>query len=184
DALLGAGIAHVSVVTGFHAGAVESLIAERYPAGNVGTVFNPFYEVADNLASCWMARGAMDTDFVLLNGDTVFEPAVIERVLASPAAPITLTVDHKSAYDDDDMKVQLDGTRVVHVSKTLAHDQVNAESIGLLYFRGQGPAIFRSAIDRALRHPTSLRLWYLSVVDALAGDGVVHACSVRGLRWG
>jgi choline kinase len=184
DALLSAGVGQVSVVVGFHGEAVESLIARRYAGRGVRAIFNPFYEVADNLASCWMARGAMDSDFVLVNGDTVFEPAVLHRVLESPEVPITLTVDHKSAYDDDDMKVELDGTRVVHVSKTLAHDQVHAESIGLLCFRGTGPALFRDAIDRALRHPTSLRLWYLSVVDALAGEGVVHACSIKGLRWG
>ena len=184
DALLGAGIDEVSVVVGFHADAVEALLRDRWAEAPVRALFNPFFDVADNLASCWLARGAMSGDFVLVNGDTVFEPQLLERVLASPPAPITLTVDRKPAYDDDDMKVQLDGMRVLHVSKTLAHEHVHAESIGLLYLRGEGPRLFRTAIERALRHPTSLRLWYLSVVDALAADALVHACSIEGLRWG
>jgi choline kinase len=183
DNLLAAGIADVVVVTGFRADAVDALIARRYAGRGVQTLFNPFFEVADNLASCWLARGFMSADFLILNGDTLFEAAVLERLLRSPPAPVTLTVDRKEIYDDDDMKVQLEDTRVCHVSKTLPHDQVQAESIGMLYFRGDGPELFRDALDASMRHSTSLRLWYLSMIDALAGRGCVEACAITGLHW-
>ncbi len=39
----------------------------------ITTVFNPFYAVADNLASCWLARSYMDRDFIQVNGDNVFQ---------------------------------------------------------------------------------------------------------------
>jgi choline kinase len=183
DALLGARVAEVTVVTGFRAEAVDAVIARRYGGDKVHALFNPFFEVADNLASCWLARHLMAGDFLLLNGDTLFEPAVLDRVLASPPAPITLTVDRKPAYDDDDMKVQLQGSKVRHVSKTLPHDRVQAESIGLLFFREDGPALFRGAVESAMLHPTSLRLWYLSIIDALAVRGCVQSCAIAGLRW-
>ena len=183
DHLLAAGIADVTVVTGFRTDAVEALVASRWGGRGVQTLFNPFFEAADNLASCWLASGCMSGDFLLLNGDTLFEAAVLDRLLRSPPAPITLTIDRKDSYDDDDMKVQLEGTRVRHVSKTLPHDQVQAESIGMLYFRGDGPELFRMAIESAMRHTTSLRLWYLSTIDALAGRGYVQPCAITGLRW-
>ena len=183
DCLLDAGIAEVMVVTGFRAEAVDAVVTRRYSGRGVAALFNPFFEVADNLASCWLARGAMSSDFILLNGDTLFEPAVLDRLLRSPPAPITLTVDRKDVYDDDDMKVQLDGMQVRHVSKTLPHDQIQAESIGMLCFRGEGPELFRGALESAIRHPTSLRLWYLSMIDALAGRDCVQACAITGLRW-
>ncbi len=78
------------------------------PGLAIETLYNPFYETSDNLATCWLSRAAMDEDFLLLNGDTLFEPALLERVLRAPSAPITVSVDHKSLYDDDDMKVSLD----------------------------------------------------------------------------
>ena len=183
DNLLAARISEVTVVTGFRADAVDALIAHLYPGRGVQTLFNPFFEVADNLASCWLARGCMSGDFLLLNGDTLFERAVLDRVLASPAAPVTLAIDRKDSYDDDDMKVQLEGARLLHVSKTLPHDQVQAESIGMLYFRDKGPELFRGAVESSLRHPTSLRLWYLSVIDTLAARGCVQSCAITGLRW-
>ena len=32
-----------------------------------------FFQVADNLASCWLVREHMNDDFLLINGDTLFE---------------------------------------------------------------------------------------------------------------
>jgi choline kinase len=183
DSLLDARVAQVVIVTGFRADAVDAVIADRYGGRPVQALFNPFFEVADNLASCWLARAFMSDDFLLVNGDTVFEPALLQRVLASPIAPITLTIDRKETYDDDDMKVQLDNGFVRHVSKTLAHEQVHAESIGMLYFREDGPRLFSDALESSMRHPTSLRLWYLSMIDALAARGCVRACAIAGLRW-
>lgn len=183
DALWDAGIDEIGVVTGYRPDKVEALLDQHYAERRITTLFNPFFDVSDNLASCWMAREFMEGDFILMNGDVVLDRYAIERVMSSPVAPVTLAIDRKSLYDDDDMKVQLQGLRVRHVSKTLLPGQVDAESIGLLYFREQGPRLFRSAVEKALRHPHSLRLWYLSVVDALAGENLVQACPIAGLRW-
>jgi len=185
DALSAAGVNEIIIVAGFQISRIEALLQARYAEqANIRIVFNPFYEVADNLASCWLVRDAMDSDFLLLNGDTVIEHALVSQVLNSPPAPITLSVDFKTSYDADDMKVQLgtDGW-VKQVSKIVSPHEIDAESIGLTYFRDQGPLLFRQAIDSALRHPAELKSWYLSIIDKLAGQRQVNSCSVKGLRW-
>lgn len=183
DALLEAGISEVVVVSGYRSDLVEGVVKKRYARRRVRVEFNPFFDISDNLASCWIARGAMGGDFLLLNGDIIFEAAVLKRVLGSELAPITLTVNFKDEYDDDDMKVKLSRGLVRRVSKTLAPQQTDCESIGMLYFRGKGPGLFRAAVENAMQHPTSLNLWYLSIIDALAADGVVKPCPVTGLGW-
>jgi len=42
----------------------------------------------------------MDCDFLLLNGDTVFDSALLAQVLNSESAPITLSIDYKKVYDE------------------------------------------------------------------------------------
>ncbi|WP_372695961.1 NTP transferase domain-containing protein [Immundisolibacter sp.] len=184
DALLAAGVGPITVVTGYAAAAVEALLERHYDSRVVRAQFNPFFQVADNLGSCWIARDAFEGDVLLLNGDTVFETPVVERLLAAPPAPIRLTVDSKAGYDDDDMKVVLDGERLLRIGKHLPVDAVDAESIGLLRFDAAGARRFRQAVELALREPDGLRWWYLSVIDRLADEGVVQTCSIRGLRWG
>ncbi len=183
DQLLASGIDHVTVVVGFGAEKVEHLLASRYTGEQVRTLYNPFYTVTDNLVSCWVARSQMTDDFVLLNGDTIFEPAVMPRILHSPSKPVTLTTDSKPAYDADDMKVSLSGQQLVRVGKDLAPELSHAESIGVLLFRGDGPRLFTEAMDRALRAPAALKQWYLSVVDGMARSGLVWAASIQGLQW-
>ncbi|MCB1937463.1 MAG: phosphocholine cytidylyltransferase family protein [Nitrosomonas sp.] len=185
DALFAAGVEEIIIVAGFQVGLIEALLETRYAEQpNIKIVFNPFYEVADNLASCWMARHAMDGDFLLLNGDTVIEAELVKRVLNSKPAPITLSVDFKDSYDADDMKVQLDQDGLVkQVSKIVPAHEIDAESIGLIYFRDQGPLYFCQAMESALRHPAELKSWYLSIIDQLATQHLVHSCSVKGFRW-
>jgi choline kinase len=125
----------------------------------------------------------MKQPFILLNGDTVFETRVLERLLASPPASLTLAVNQKAAYDADDMKVSLDGTRLRAIGKKLPLDQVQAESIGLMLFREQGPVRFRRALELAVREPCAKSAWYLSVVDALARTDRVETLPITGLRW-
>ena len=179
------GVNEIVVVVGFGAAEVEAVLARwRRPSLAIRTIFNPFYDVADNLGSCWLARHEMDRDFVILNGDTVFEPEVLRRLLAGPAVPITVAIDRKASYDADDMKVCLDGSRLLEIGKTLPLDRVHGESIGMLLFRGIGPRAFAQAVDRAMRLPEGIRWWYLKVIDTLAAAGSVQACSIEGLEWG
>jgi choline kinase len=184
DALLSVGVDEIIIIAGFQIALIEALIQQRYAHHKISILFNPFFEVADNLASCWVARHEMNGDFLLLNGDTLIEPALLAKVLNSQSVPITLSVDVKDVYDADDMKVQLDTDGwVKQVSKIVPTHQVNAESIGLTYFREQGPRIFCQAIESALRHPAELKSWYLSIIDALAKQHLVNSCSIQGHRW-
>ena len=88
DTLYQAGIEKASVVTGFNDDMVKAEIESRPSGPRVRRIYNPFYQVADNLASCWMARKAMKSDFLIINGDTLFSPELLETVLSAPEAPI------------------------------------------------------------------------------------------------
>jgi choline kinase len=132
-----------------------------------------------------MARQAMQDEFLLLNGDTLFDLPVLKRLLSAPARPITLAIDRKSSYDSDDMKVCLEGDRLTRVGKTLALPTVSGESIGMMYFQPEGAALFRQALEENMRKPEALQRWYLSIIDAIAqGTGQVYVQSIEGLGWG
>lgn len=184
-ALARCGIERAVVIVGFGAEKVERYLASHtFPGLAVETLYNPFYQSSDNLVTCWLARGAMHEDFLLLNGDTLFEDAVLGRLLEAPPAPIAVTIDHKQDYDDDDMKVSLDERgRLLAIGKTLPAPTVCGESIGLLAFRGSGPKRFADALDAAVRRPEALQRWYLSVVNGLAQDTPIDTVSIRGLWW-
>jgi choline kinase len=183
DELAKCGINQVTVVVGYRADKVEQILRSQYDVQRVRTVYNAAYAISDNLVSCWSVHDEMDEDFVLLNGDTLFEAAVLQRLLDTPRQPVTVTVSQKSHYDTDDMKVSLDGCRLVKIGKDLPLDQVDAESIGMILFRDRGPTLFRNALEEALRNPSAQRKWYLSVIGEMARRMPVWTCSVSDLHW-
>lgn len=184
DMLARCGVRRIDVVTGFKEERVAAVLDRLDdPRVSVTTLFNPFYKVADNLGSCWIAREAMEGDFLILNGDTLVSEAVVQRVQQGSQWPIAVTVDVKPEYDNDDMKVMRDGERLVSIGKTLAADQADAESIGFLAFRGEGATLFRDAVRRAMRTPEGVQHWYLKVIDQLAATGKVGTVSIEGMEW-
>lgn len=185
DALAANGVDEVVVVTGFRDDQIEAVLAKRSGGPKVRTMFNPFFKVADNLGSLFVAREELDGDCLVWNGDTLVSDALMARVVGNAGQDgICVTIDRKDAYDDDDMKVITDPDgRLLAIGKRIAKG-VNAESIGLLAFRGDGAARFRDAIERAMRTAEGTTIWYLRVIHHLAQNGDVWTLDIAGEQWG
>ena len=184
DTLAANGVDEVVVVTGFRDDQIEASLARRSGGPRVRTIFNPFYKVADNLGSLFVARHELAGDVLVWNGDTLVSEELMRRVLANRQPGICVTIDRKDGYDQDDMKVIAAGDgRLRAIGKRIA-EGVNAESIGLLAFRGDGAARFRTAIERAMRTAEGTTIWYLRVIHHLAQNGEVWTYDISGEQWG
>ncbi|MEA1072989.1 phosphocholine cytidylyltransferase family protein [Sphingomonas sp. LY160] len=185
DTLAANGIEEVVVVTGFRDDQIEAVLARRTGLPRVRTVFNPFYKVADNLGSLFVAREELDGDVIVWNGDTLVSDELMARVVANRDQDgICVTIDRKDRYDDDDMKVIAgESGRLRAIGKRISTG-VNAESIGLLAFRGTGASQFRDAIERAMRTTEGTTIWYLRVIHHLAQNGDVWTLDISGEQWG
>jgi choline kinase len=183
DTLEANGVQEAVVVTGFHDELVNEAIARRSGGPDVRTIFNPFYKVADNTGSLFMAREELAGDCLVWNGDTLVSRELMRRVIANTQQGICVTIDRKDSYDEDDMKVVEEGGRLKAIGKRIAAG-VNAESIGLLSFRSGGVEQFREAIDRAMRTPEGTTIWYLRVIHQLAQSAEVWTFDIEGEEWG
>jgi choline kinase len=171
------------VVTGFRDDAVDAALAARSGGPTVRTVYNPFYKVADNLGSLFVAKHELEGDCLVWNGDTLVSDALMARVLGNDRQGICVTIDRKPGYDADDMKVVEEGGRLKEIGKRIK-SRVNAESIGLLAFRGGGAAQFREAIEKAIRTAEGTTIWYLRVIHHIAQEADVWTFDIQGEEWG
>jgi len=184
DTLEANGVDEAVVVTGFHDDRVEETLGRRGRGPRVRTIYNPFYKVADNAGSLYMARKELAGDCLVWNADTLVSNRLMARVVDNDRAGICVTIDRKDSYDEDDMKVVEDGGRLKAIGKRLAPGMVNAESIGLLAFRSGASERFREAIERALRTPEGTTIWYLRVIHQLAQISEVWTLDINGEEWG
>jgi len=184
DTLAANGVDEAVVVTGFHDELIEQAIAARSGGPRVRTIYNPFYKVADNTGSLYMARAELAGDCLVWNGDTLVSDALMEKVVGNDRSGICVTIDRKDSYDEDDMKVVEEGGKLKAIGKRLELGRVNAESIGLLAFRAGGAEQFRENIERAIRTAEGTTIWYLRVIHQIAQDGDVWTLDIRGEEWG
>jgi choline kinase len=185
EAFARCGITDFVVVTGYATQLMESLLgalAQQFKV-SIRWVFNPFYSVADNLASCWLARGEMVGDFIQVNGDNVFKADLVERLLTAPRQTLSVAINRKGTFDADDMKVKLDGERLMDIGKALPVDTVDAEAVGFYVFRDGGVKAYVRELEEAMLEPEALRRWFPSVIGTLARKSEVGTIAITGLEW-
>ena len=182
-----AGIDDVVVVTGYRANKVAAEVerVNRDHGTSARVLENSDFANMDNIGSAWCASHEMNQDFIILNGDTLFRASIPTQLVQQAHAPIRVTLSQKSGYDDDDMKVSLDSSgQLTAVGKNICLSQTQAESIGMILFRGAGVRRFREKLDALVASPDPLgRGYYLAAIDSLARETPLQTCVVDQDLW-
>jgi choline kinase len=170
------GVSPVVVVAGYCADAV------RERAGSRGTcLVNERHAETNSLYSLWLAREHARDGFVLLNADVLFDPEILERLLASPY-PDALAVERRRRFDAEEMKVELDADRIRAVSKQLEPARAHAENVGVLKFSPSGARALLETAE-ALLAAGHEREFAPFAFNHLAPRHPLHAVAVDGLPW-
>jgi len=172
------GIRDVTIVTGYKTEQIEAKVKD-IDFLDITICYNPFYATSNNLISAWLAIRETSENFVLVNGDDVFKRKVLEGLL-NCTNDITMVIDRKDKYDEDDMKVVTDGELVLKVSKEIPVEEANGESIGMILFRRKGRSIIRETLERMVRVDENKNIFYLAALQNIMDKGYpvhFHECS-------
>ena len=112
DALLACGIKDIIIVTGFMDKHYENL-RSRYP--QIKTVRNEKYSETGTMYSLWCARNLVNTDFILLESDLIYENRAIKKLLESTSENSILISEKTDAGDE--VYVEADDNWVKQISK-------------------------------------------------------------------
>ena len=110
--LLSYGIRDIIIVTGFMNEYYENL-RSKYP--QIKTVRNEKFSETGTMYSLWCARKLINTDFILLESDLIFETRAISELLESPVKNSLLITGKTEAGDE--VYVEADGDWVKQISK-------------------------------------------------------------------
>lgn len=130
-ALRSNGIDEAVIVTGYLSGMIEDYVRTHFADMTVHFVHNPRYESTNNIYSLYLAAPfAAGREILLLDSDILFDPLIIERLMADPATEI-LALD-RHTLGDEEIKVLLDNDGYVcEISKTVDPRKAAGESIGI-----------------------------------------------------
>jgi choline kinase len=180
DALAEAGIAKAVVVGGYR---IEKLAAHLAARGD-GTELriNPFWALSSSIGSVWAARDVLDGDFVLLNGDTVYTPALIRDGLARAGEGISLFVEPINRAEGDDMLVSIADGLIRAVAKTLDPAYASHRSLGIVAARNDKGG-YRSMLERVIAEPDGAQRFHHHIIHEIAQADPVHPVIVADGGW-
>jgi len=179
-------IGEVVLVTGYLAEQIEAKMKFWQESGaKITTVYNPFYEVSNNLISLWLVKHQMDEDFIITNGDNLFDYEVFQNLVQNHQNGIFLTICKREKYGGDDMKVILDNEKVVQVSKLIDNEKADAESVGLVLVSGEKhKELFKDSLEELARNKEYLNKYWLEVFNLMSKRGImVNTFEIDKNKW-
>lgn len=173
NSLLKTDINEVVYVTGYLTDMIEEKLKEYNDKIKIKVVYNPFYDVSNNLVSAWVARSEMDEDFILINGDNIFHHSVLNDLIREDKTKeICMVIDKKDEYSSDDMKVSIDGNRILRINKKIPTEETHGESVGIIRFTKEGKKHFKEILETIVREKENLSIFYLAAIQKLVDNGL------------
>ena len=143
-----AGIRDVLVVTGFMPQKIHDFIASSGIETDVTFVRNARFASWGNFHS---VRVALDQspgyDVLVVNSDVIVHPDVYARV-AKTQGDLVLAIQKRLVLDEEDMRVRLEGERVLGVSKELPRGVSHGEYAGVSLLRREAARLYLEESSR------------------------------------
>lgn len=162
-------IDEISIITGYMHDKIEEYILRFKNQIEINTIYNPFYDVSNNLLSLWTAIYPMqERDFMITNGDNIYLADVFKQVISSKKETIQITIDYKEKYDMDDMKVSFSDDLITRVHKDIPMEDIKAESVGLCLVQGESSRnTFTSKLIELAKDESYMNRFWLEVFNSL-----------------
>ncbi len=181
-------IDEIVILTGYKKEQIEAKILEYKGKIKIKTIYNPFYENSNNLFSLYFAYNLMpQRDFIITNGDNVYVKGIYERINDSiQEEGITITIDYKKEYDEDDMKVTfLEDKLVKKVHKEIPMDKTDAESVGLAIVKGKlSRKLFKKKVVQMIKDEANINKYWLVVFNELVKEGIpINTVEIAESDW-
>jgi len=88
--LASAGVTEAIIVVGYEAAQVRRRIGHRFAGIDIEYVDAPSFDTTNNIRSLWDARRYCDEDILLLEGDILFDRAVVMRLRGQPGSSMAV----------------------------------------------------------------------------------------------
>ena len=121
ESLSNCGFERASIVTGYRAQAVEEYALQHGAGLVIDFIHNPRFESTNNIHSLALAFEQVDVadGVLLIESDLVFEPVVLERLLASPHPDVALLDRYRPGMDGTVVQLAADG----HIERVIPSAQ-------------------------------------------------------------
>ncbi|MDD5355417.1 MAG: phosphocholine cytidylyltransferase family protein [Candidatus Omnitrophica bacterium] len=143
-------------------------------------IVNPFYETTNSLVSMWFARGHLDSEFIYMHSDILFDPAILAKIKQDNRKAV-IAIEQKRC-DREDLKVKLKDGCLAAINKRMTIWEADGEFIGIAKFKKETALILPRLLDHFVFNKKFM-FWFELSWETLIKHIRIHALNVNGKKW-
>ena len=177
------GVNKFVIVTGYKSVKLRKRIKRTFPDLNISFVHNYHYRDTNNIFSLYIAAKDIKEKFIILNSDIIFHRSILKKLLKLDSENLTISVDFRDTIGEEEMKVKVDGDKVVRISKKIDPKEADGEYIGLAKVSEKAVEDLKRSLEETMRRKGK-GVFYEEVFQHMIDNGkVVNYTSTSGLPW-
>jgi choline kinase len=179
ESLLTNNIQKIYVVIGYKADKIQKKMKN---VDNVEFIENKDFATTDNIYSLFLTCDWIKgKEFVLLNGDAIFEERIINKLLSKQgydAAPID-----SDYYDLEELKVREKNNIILEIlPKDVSKEISNGSTIGIFKFSSKGSKILFDELEKLVNEGVKNK-WFEHALNNILNKIEMHKIDISGLKW-
>ena len=170
DAMTGAGIQELVVVTGYRGEMIRQFLVEHYSDLTIHFIHNADYEHNNNIFSLWMSRPYTDgNDFLLMDSDILLDPRLVKTIVSQTGTALAL---NRHECGEEEIKIIADNEgRVIELSKTCSIADAVGESVGVERIASDYSTALFCELEQMIEHEGLVDIFYERAFERLIPQG-------------
>jgi len=177
-------ILEIFIIIGYKADLVRDFIKKTYKNDSkIVLIENKDYLATNNMYSLFLAKDNIKDKFVIINGDVIIEPKILELFLSFQYED-AIAVDVGQYYEES-MKVVQKGEFLVNISKKITKEEALGSSIDCYKFSKVGKEILFSKMEEIIVKRKLVNLWTELALQELLNDSTLKMkpVDIKGKKW-
>ena len=177
-------VEEILIVIGYKPDLVRSFIENNYGGKQkIICIENKDFLTTNNMYSLFLTKNYVKGKFLLINGDVILEPEIVNDFLLYPYEDsIAVNVGQ---YFEESMKVIKEDEFIVEISKNVSKEEALGCSIDFYKFSDSGANVFFSKIENIILKRKQLNLWSEVALKEIINQGVfkIKPFDIKGKYW-
>lgn len=177
------GIEEAVLVVGHKSELIKNKIGIRYNNVVIRYVENKDFETTGVAHSLWLAKGHLQDNFLLLDGDIICEEELLETILDTEAEDIIAIDEYKDGAENR-VSVKIVKDKVVKIGKDLLvnKDATFAHAIGITKFSAKTASLLIKELDKYNKNK-ELNKIYEDALNQILDKVDFYPLDVKGQNW-
>jgi 2,3-bisphosphoglycerate-independent phosphoglycerate mutase len=180
------GIEEAAIVVGYLGREVIDKFGRGYGNVKLSYLWNDIYDETNTMYSAWLARKYLEKGAILIEGDTVFEEALLKQVLETSEDKAYWVVDRFTPEYDGSMSITDTDGRIIDLKivrgKLKEYSDHFYKSTGILKIPPEYGRLFSEWLDGNVK-AGNVQMYYDLVIAKHLRDAAIYVCDITGKEW-